>query len=91
MCRKHALISHRSSLMNASVSQTFQMNTLLSLKELSQITKLSRATIYAMLQPKSKYYDPKFPKQIYLTSNRVVWVAKEVNDWIEYRKSQRSV
>lgn len=75
--------------MNALNSQTFQMNQILNIKQLVEITGLSRATIYSLLDPKSKYCDSSFPKQINITSHRVGWVAKEVNDWIEQKISQR--
>ena len=75
--------------MNALNSQTFHMNQILNIKQLVEITGLSRATIYSLLDLKSKYYDSSFPKQINITSHRVGWVAKEVNDWIEQKISQR--
>ncbi len=50
-----------------------------------ELTGLSRSTIYEMINPKSKYYEPAFPKKVNLTTNRVAWVASEINDWIESR------
>ncbi|MEN8283182.1 AlpA family phage regulatory protein [Acinetobacter gerneri] len=61
--------------MNALNPQTFQINQILNIKQVVQVTGLSRATIYAILDPKSKYHDATFPKQITLTSNRVGWIA----------------
>lgn len=75
--------------MNALNSQTFQINQILNIKQLVEITGLSRATIYSLLDPKSKYYDASFPQQINLTSNRVGWVANEVNAWIGQKISER--
>ncbi|MCS4297715.1 MULTISPECIES: helix-turn-helix transcriptional regulator [Acinetobacter] len=75
--------------MNALNSQTFQINQILNIKQLIKITGLSRATIYSLLDPKSKYYDASFPQQINLTSNRVGWVAHEVNAWIDQKISER--
>ena len=77
--------------MNALNSQTFQINQILSIKQLVEITGLSRATIYSLLDPKSKYYDASFPQQINLTSNRVGWIAHEVNAWIGQKISERSM
>lgn len=34
------------------------------LKELLHILKVSRSTVYLRINPKSKYYDPMFPKSI---------------------------
>lgn len=75
--------------MNALNSETFQMNQILNIKQLIVITGLSRATIYSLLDPKSKYYDDHFPKQINITSHRVGWIAKEINHWIEQKMIER--
>lgn len=73
----------------AFTGQTFQMNQILNLKDVMQITRLGRATIYNMLDPKNVSYDSTFPKQIRLSSNRVVWLAVEINIWIESKIAQR--
>lgn len=75
--------------MNALNPQTFQIDQILNIKQLIQITGLSRATIYSILDPKSKYHDETFPKQIYLSTNRVGWIAQEIRDWIQLKISQR--
>jgi prophage regulatory protein len=75
--------------MNTFVGQTFQMNQILNLKDIMQITKLGRATIYNMLDPKNVSYDATFPKQIKLSANRVGWLATEVDVWIESKIAQR--
>lgn len=75
--------------MNALTPQTFQINQILNIKQLTQITGLSRATIYSILDPKSKYYDETFPKQIYLSTNRVGWIAQEIDGWIQLKIAQR--
>lgn len=76
--------------MNALTPQTFQIDQILNIKQLIQITGLSRATIYSILDPKSKYYDETFPKQIYLSTNRVGWIAQEIHEWIQLKISQRA-
>ena len=76
--------------MNAINDTAFPMCKLISLKQVSLYTGLSRTTIYELLNPKSKYFDATFPKQVNLTLNRVGWVAaEEVNDWILLKVSQR--
>ena len=76
--------------MNAINDTSFPMCKLISLKQVSLYTGLSRTTIYELLNPKSKYFDATFPKQVNLTLNRVGWVAaEEVNDWILLKVSQR--
>lgn len=75
--------------MNAFVGNTFQMNQILNLKDIMLITRLGRATIYNMLDPKNVSYDPTFPKQIKLSANRVGWLATEINAWIEAKLASR--
>lgn len=75
--------------MNAFTGQTFQMNQILNLKDVMHITRLGRATIYNMLDPKNVSYDSTFPKQIKLSANRVGWLAKEINAWIELKIVER--
>ena len=53
------------------------------------ITALSRSTIYALINPKSDYYDPSFPKPLHLTKNRIGWLSQEINDWLELKIAQR--
>ena len=76
--------------MNASFTQTtFVMNKIINIKQVIDFTGLSRATIYSLLDSKSDYYDPTFPKQVRLTTNRVGWSAFEINEWIESKLAQR--
>ncbi|MFM6905162.1 helix-turn-helix transcriptional regulator [Acinetobacter beijerinckii] len=75
--------------MNAFTGQTFQMNQIINLKEVMQITRLSRATIYNITNEKHKHYDPTFPKQINLTVGRVGWSAYEIHQWIESKLASR--
>lgn len=63
---------------------------LLSVKDVSHYTGLSRSTIYEMINEKSERYDPTFPKKVQLTQVRVVWVASEIAEWINDKISQRS-
>ncbi|MHA3114192.1 AlpA family phage regulatory protein [Acinetobacter sp. ANC 4193] len=75
--------------MNAITGQTFLMNQIINLKEVIQITGLSRATIYNIINEKHKQYDPTFPKQVNLTVGRVGWSALEINQWIESKLAHR--
>jgi len=75
--------------MNAITGHTFQMNKLFNIKQVVEFTGLSRATIYSMIDPKQKQYDPSFPKQIQLSINRVAWLAWELNQWIEDKMANR--
>ncbi|WP_336916731.1 helix-turn-helix transcriptional regulator [Acinetobacter modestus] len=75
--------------MNALTGQIFQMNQILNFKDVMQIIRLGRATIYNMLDPKNFSYDSTLPKQIKLSSNRVGWPALKINIWIESQIAQR--
>jgi prophage regulatory protein len=75
--------------MNAFTGQTFQVHQLISIKQVVNYTGLSRSTIYELIDEKSPYYDPTFPKKIKMTQNRICWSAWEINQWIESKMEQR--
>ena len=75
--------------MNAFTGQTFQVHQLISIKQVVNYTGLSRSTIYELIDEKSPYYDPTFPKKIKMTQNRICWSAWEINKWIESKMAQR--
>lgn len=56
-------------------------------KQVEQRLGLSRATIYARMNPRSRpgEYDPTFPKPIALGRKAVGWVESEIDAWIEAR------
>lgn len=71
--------------MNTSIA-TIQM---LRLPELIKLIGLSRSSIYDRLNPRSKRYDPDFPKPIKL--NRASrWLLSEVEEWIRDKMSSRN-
>ena len=61
----------------------------LSLKELIQLTGISRSSIYDRLNPRSKRYDPEFPKPIKF-GHLTRWRASEVENWIESKAQNRN-
>ncbi|MFW2101697.1 MULTISPECIES: helix-turn-helix transcriptional regulator [Acinetobacter] len=75
--------------MNAITGQTFIMNQIINLKDVIQVTGLSRATIYNITNQRHKQYDPTFPKQVNLTVGRVGWSALEIHIWIESKLASR--
>ena len=75
--------------MNAFVGQTFQMNQLISIKEVIKFVGVGRSTIYEMMDEYSPYYDPTFPKKVKITQNRIGWSALEINQWIEDKLASR--
>lgn len=58
---------------------------ILRLKHVTKKTGLSRSTIYRKVDPKSKQYDPSFPKRVNLGGLAVGWVESEINRWLEER------
>ncbi|MCG9042138.1 helix-turn-helix transcriptional regulator [Laribacter hongkongensis] len=48
----------------------------------------SRSWIYAVKDPKSRYFDPSFPQPIRL-GRSIGWLSSELNEWIESRKNLR--
>ena len=71
--------------MNTSIA-TIQM---LRLHELIKLIGLSRSSIYDRLNPRSKRYDPDFPKPIKL--NRASrWLLSKVEEWIRNKMTSRN-
>lgn len=56
---------------------------LLTMKEVSGLTRLSKPTIYKMIGEGS------FPKQVRLGLNKVAWLRSEVLGWIGKRAEAR--
>ena len=75
--------------MNAFTGQTFQMNQIISIKQVILFTGVARSTIYEMMDENSPYYDPTFPKKAKITKNRIGWSAYEINQWIEHKLESR--
>ena len=61
---------------------------ILRMKQLIELTALSRSTLYEMMDVKSKRYDPTFPRGIKLTEATVGWLESEVNAWIDNKIKQ---
>ncbi|KQQ62018.1 AlpA family phage regulatory protein [Pseudomonas coleopterorum] len=60
----------------------------LRLKVVMRRTGLSRSSLYSLMDPNSKYFDPSFPKRIYLTGRiggAIGFIESEVSQWIESR------
>lgn len=68
---------------------TIAITRMINIKMVTELTGLSRSTVYEMMNPSSKYFDPSFPKKVPLSINRVAWVAKEISDWIDSRIALR--
>lgn len=53
--------------------------------QVEQIIGLSRSTIYARLDSKSRHYDPDFPKPIKLGATSIAFIESEVQGYIAQR------
>lgn len=66
--------------------QQSNSTTVLRRKQVEEKLGLSRSTIYGRINPKSKSYDPTFPKPIALGCNMtnppVGWIEAEVDAWL---------
>jgi prophage regulatory protein len=60
---------------------------LIRMRELCVMLSLSRSTIYDRLNPKSKRYDPAFPKPLKLGTSAVGWQLQDVMSWIKNLQS----
>mgnify|MGYP002651534151 CR=1 FL=1 len=76
--------------MNAFVGQTFQMNQLISIKQVMEFVGVGRSTIYEMMDENSPYYDPSFPKKVVISQKRIGWLAIEIHQWIEDKANNRN-
>lgn len=57
---------------------------LLTVREVAERTRLSRATIYKMVR------DGDFPQQVQIGANKVAWLRSEVEGWIQSRADARA-
>lgn len=45
--------------------------------------QISKSTLHAKLDPRSPYYDPSFPRPIYLNGSRMpLWSEQAVDEWL---------
>jgi len=75
----------------SALHETNQQYKILRLKQVIDLTGLSRSTIYDLLNAKSTRHDSTFPKSIKLTECSVGWVEREVHEWIESRVAKSRV
>lgn len=68
-----------------SVAVGVQPNTILREGQVIAATGLGRSSVWAYGNPRSRYYDPTFPKPIKLGVRSVGWRASEVFLWIASR------
>lgn len=62
---------------------------LIRVKELATILSVSTATVWNMANPKSRHYNPDFPKPIKLSANVTGWLESEINTFIRQCAEKR--
>ncbi|MEG0343617.1 MAG: AlpA family phage regulatory protein [Acinetobacter sp.] len=75
--------------MDVLTAQSFQMNQIITVKDVMKFTSISRSKIYELINKESKYYDPTFPQPIRLSESRIGWSAWEIHQWIGTKLEQR--
>lgn len=58
----------------------------LKMPDTEQMIGLKRSSIYNKFTPKSRYYDPTFPKPIKLGARAIGWFESDIQAWLESRK-----
>lgn len=59
-------------------------DTLLTIEEVAERTRLSKATIYKLIRQGD------FPRQLRLCANKVAWLEREVSAWVAARADARA-
>lgn len=62
-----------------------QSPSILRLAQVMLITGLSRSSIYSYLNPKSKYFQPDFPRSVKIGPRATGWISDQVFTWINTR------
>ncbi|RKG33593.1 AlpA family phage regulatory protein [Acinetobacter guerrae] len=75
--------------MDVLMAQSFQMNQIITVKDVMKFTSISRSKIYELINKESKYYDPTFPQPVRLSESRIGWSAWEVHQWIGAKLESR--
>ena len=75
--------------MDLLMAQSFQMNQIITVKDVMKFTSISRSKIYELINKDSKYYDPTFPQPIRLSESRIGWSAWEIHQWIKAKMDER--
>jgi len=57
------------------------------IKEVANITSISKSTIYELINERSSRHDPTFPKRIHIGACAVGWLRHEIEEWILSKKA----
>ncbi len=76
-------MTHHGKWLEESKKMSNKAYVLLRIEDLCEKLKLSKPTIYNLMNKNSKYFDPSFPEKIRLTANSVAWIEEQIDDWID--------
>lgn len=57
------------------------------IKEVANITSISKSSIYEMINERSSRYDPTFPKRVHIGVSAVGWLRHKIEAWILSKKA----
>lgn len=64
----------------------FPETVLYRLPQVEAVTGLKRSSIYAKLDPRSKYFDPEMPRPVKIGKRAVAWDSSAVHNWKNTRE-----
>lgn len=53
------------------------------IKDIPAYIQQSRSSVYNKINPKSKYFDPDFPKPVRIGKNSVGFIIVEIDAWLQ--------
>ncbi len=65
-----------------------KQTTMIRLKQVLELTGLSRSTVYELMNVNSPRYDSSFPTSVRLTASTAAWVSAEIDAWIQSKITQ---
>ena len=63
---------------------------ILRVKQVAERLSISSALVWYKTNPKSRHYDPAFPKPFKVSASVTGWLEREVNTYIEHLASARN-
>ncbi len=74
-------------------SARHHLHRVIRIREVERLVGRKRSSIYALMSPSSRYFDPDFPQKIRLSNQpngSVGWMLSEILAWIELKAMQRT-
>lgn len=71
------------------MSRTHAMHGVVRMREIYERVGLRRSAIYNKLNPRSKGFDPSFPRPIPIGARAIGWLVPEIEAWVASRTEVR--